>query len=185
MRNDQKSMKLQVSSLPRAGLAWLLATGCAALAQQPPPPPPPSPPPSSSSTSSSRPPPMGPSRPPNNNPQSQLNLANPGSPQQMMQRMNSQLQSQRMTPPKPVAGISSSKGLGSGQVSQQKANAPKAEVKGEASRLPRSTNQTPGIGAGAVRLPSRVDGLAQGNFARTPVPSNVQLVRVSPLESLR
>ena len=179
-------MKPQFIFLRRAVLTLLLATGCVALAQQGPAPPPPAPPPpASSSTSSSRPPPMGPTRPPNNNPQSQLNSTNPGSPQQMMQRLNSQLQSQRMTPAKPVPGISSSKGLGSGQVAQQKANAPKAEVKGEASRLPRSTSQTPGIGAGAVRLPSRADSLGQGNFSRTPVPSNAQLVRSSPLESLR
>ena len=66
----------------------LILVSAAVVAQQPPPPPRPGP----------NQPPMGAGNPPVGNPQSQLNLANPGSPQQMMQRQNQMQQmQQRMT----------------------------------------------------------------------------------------
>ena len=121
-------------------------------------------------------PPLGAKSPTTGMPQSQSNSVNPGP-------------SQQMSPGKAGAGVLSSKGLGSAQVNQQRPKAPKAAMLGERSGSQmRSGNQDSRVGEAKppASPPSRAEGIVNGNnLAGTALPGDVQLVRPSPLESLR
>ena len=121
-------------------------------------------------------PPLGAKSPTTGIPQSQSNSVNPGP-------------SQQMSPGKAGAGVLSSKGLGSAQVNQQRPKAPKAAMLGERSGSQmRSGNQDSRVGEAKppASPPSRAEGIVNGNnLAGTALPGDVQLVRPSPLESLR
>ena len=94
-----------------------------------------------------------------------------------------------MSPGKAGAGVLSSKGLGSAQVNQQRPKGPKAAMLGERSGSQmRSGNQDSRVGEAKppASPPSRAEGIGNGNnLAGTALPGDVQLVRPSPLESLR
>ena len=121
-------------------------------------------------------PPLGAKSPTTGIPQSQSNSVNPGPPQQMATG-------------KAGAGVLSSKGLGSAQVNQQRPKAPKAAMLGERSGSQmRSGNQDSRVGEAKppASPPPRAEGIVNGNnLAGTALPGDVQLVRPSPLESLR
>lgn len=153
-----------------------------------PPPPPPRPGPNQ--------PPMGANNPPVGNPQSQLNLANPGSPQQMMQRQNQQLQMQRMAQGQPGGATPGGmqQGIGPGGLFGAPADQSAKQFGGAGGMKPPSPQagliggMSPGFGKGATAAlvnPGIGGAVVSGNYLNTVSVNGSSFLKQSPLESLR
>lgn len=153
-----------------------------------PPPPPPRPGPNQ--------PPMGANNPPVGNPQSQLNLANPGSPQQMMQRQNQQLQMQRMAQGQPGGASPGGlqQGVGPGALFGAPADQAAKQFGGTGGMKPPSQQtgfvggMSTGFGRGAtpsLTAPGIGGGVVSGNYLNTVSVNGSSFLKQSPLESLR